>query len=355
MPDLLSPPDLLPLPEPTRPEPVVAVLCLDGPDTFEVAVAIEVFGVRRGEVLRHPAVDGWYDLRLCATRPGRSFAGHGGATITLAHGLDTVAEADIVIVPLCAKPADRERMPVGQIQPVVASPEVIAALQAAHARGATVMSFCSGSFALAEAGLLDGQQATTHWMYGAAFRRRFPRVDFVEDVLYVDNGRVLTSAGSASAIDLCLHFVRREHGADVADLIARRMVVPPHRDGGQAQYIAIPPPVIAQTSFAALLEWMLANLDTEISVEGLADRAAMSPRSFARHFQQATGTTPHRWLTARRVDHARRLLETTDLPVDRIARAAGLGTAANLRARMDEAVGVTPTAYRRRFARTQAA
>jgi transcriptional regulator GlxA family with amidase domain len=258
----------------------------------------------------------------------------------------------VVIIPFCAKPEDTERRPPGTAEPLPIDQAVIEALRAAHDRGATMLSFCSGAFALAEAGLLDGKQATTHWMYAQAFRRRFPKVDFVEDVLYVDNGQVLTSAGSASAIDLSLHFIRREHGADVADIVARRMVVPPHRDGGQAQYVAPPAPDVSATGFGELLDWMLVNLGQDLSVEDLAARAAMSPRSFARHFQQATGTTPHRWLTARRVDHARRLLETTDWSIDRVAAESGLGSAANLRARMDEAIGVTPTAYRRRFART---
>ncbi|CAN5320347.1 hypothetical protein BH23ACT9_BH23ACT9_06220 [soil metagenome] len=271
--------------------------------------------------------------------------------MTFEHDLETVVNADVVIVPYCPKPDDAEQRPVGEVEPCCLHDDVVDAVRAAHEQGATVMSFCSGAFVLARAGLLDGRQATTHWMYAKAFRRRFPKVDFLEDVLYVDNGDILTAAGSASAVDLSLHYVRREHGADVADMIARRMVVPPHRDGGQAQYVALPPPVVTQTSVSELLEWMLTQLDRDLSVDELASRAAMSPRSFARHFQQATGTTPHRWLTARRVDHARRLLETTDWPVDRVAAASGLGSAANLRARMGEHVGVTPTAYRSRFAR----
>ncbi|HUG86664.1 MAG TPA: helix-turn-helix domain-containing protein [Euzebya sp.] len=346
-------PDLLPLPPPTGDEPVVAVLVLDGNNSFEVGIASEVFGIRRGEVLRHPAVDQWYDLRFCGRAPGSQSEGPGGVTTTLAYGLETLATADLVVVPYCEKPPEAERVPLGHAEPCPVDDEVVDAVRAAHERGAVVMSFCSGAFVLGQAGLLDGRPATTHWLYARAFRKRFPRVPFVEDVLYVDNGDVMTSAGSAAAMDLSLHYIRREHGADVADLIARRMVVPPHRDGGQAQYVALPLPPISQTSFADLLQWMLGNLDADLTVEDLAARAAMSPRSFARHFQQATGTTPHRWLTARRVDHARRLLETTDLPVDRVARSAGLGSAANLRARMGEAVGVTPTAYRQRFARLE--
>lgn len=344
-------PTLLPLPTPSRPEPVVAALVTAPNSSFEVSVAAEVFGLRRGEVLRHPAVDGWYDFRLCGTRPGQTWPGPGGATMTLAHGLETVATADIVVVPFTPKPPWAEQVPLGAADPPPVPDEVADAVRAAHDNGAVVMSFCSGAFILGQAGLLDGRAATTHWMYARAFRRRFPRARFVEDVLYVDEGSVMTSAGSASAIDLSLHFIRREHGADVADLVARRMVVPPHRDGGQAQYVVPPAPEVTATPFAELLEWMLAHLDEELKVEDLAARAAMSPRSFARHFAEATGTTPHRWLTARRVDQARRLLETTDWPVDRVAHEAGLGTAANLRARLGESVGVTPTAYRRRFAR----
>jgi AraC family transcriptional activator FtrA len=345
-------PDLLPLPAPTGEEPVVATLMMESTTTFEVGIAAEVFGTARGEVLRHPAVRQWYDFRLCGAGEGATWTGIGGATMSFRYGLETVAAADLVLVPYCQKPPDAERRRPGHVEPLPIADDVIDAIRTAHDRGGVVMSFCSGAFALAQAGLLDGRRATTHWMYAETFRRRFPRVQFVEDVLYVDNGDVLTSAGSASAVDLALHYVRREHGADVADLIARRMVVPPHRDGGQAQYVTPPRPEVTGTPFAELLEWMLAHLHEDLAVDDLAARAAMSPRSFARHFLQATGSTPHRWLTARRVDHARLLLETTDWSVDRIAREAGLGSAVNLRARLDDAVGVTPTAYRARFRRT---
>lgn len=341
--------DLLPLPEPAGPEPVVAVLVEQQWAAFEVGIAVEVFGIRRGEVLRHPGVDRWYDLRMCG--PAQPVRSPGGLTINVDHGLDTLAAADIVIVPFCAKRPDAERVPLGHGNPLSVSPETLEALRTAADHGATMISFCSGAFALAEAGLLDGRDATTHWMYAHTFRRRFPKVRFQTDVLYVDEGQMMTSAGSASGIDLSLHLIRQRHGADVADLIARRMVVPPHRDGGQAQYVATPAPDVSATSFSELMEWMLANLSDDLTVDDLAGRAAMSPRSFARHFQQATGTTPHRWLTARRVDRARQLLETTDWPVDRVASESGLGSAANLRARLTDQIGVTPTAYRRRFAR----
>lgn len=343
--------DLLPLPAPTGTEPVVAVLVMQGDNSFEVGIAAEVFGIRRGEVLRHPSVTQWYDFRLCGTSTDDRVPGVGGSTMTLAYGLDTLAAADIVIVPYCPKPVDAERFPPGEMAPDVVDDDVVQAVRDAHRAGATIMSFCSGAFILAQAGLLDRRQATTHWMYANTFRRRFPQVQFVEDVLYIDNGDVLTSAGSGSGVDLALHYLRREHGAEVADLVARRMVVPPHRDGGQAQYIAAPAPEVSQGTFAELLDWMLTNLDADLTVDGLAAKSAMSPRSFARHFQQATGTTPHRWLTSRRIDHARHLLEATDWSIDRVATASGLGSPANLRARLADCVGVTPTAYRRRFAR----
>lgn len=230
-------------------------------------------------------------------------------------------------------------------------PEVIDAVATAAARGARIVSFCSGAFVLAEAGVLDGRRATTHWMYVESFRQRYPRVEVVPDVLWVDEGQVLTSAGSAAGADLSLHVVRTDHGADVADLVARRMVVPPHRDGGQAQFTTVPPEVGDGGAFAELLDWVVGHLDEELDVATIADRAAMSPRTFARRFNAATGSTPYQWLTARRVDRARQLLETTDLTVDAVATRSGLGSATNLRRRLDEAVGVTPSAYRRRFRR----
>ncbi len=344
--------DLLDLPDPTGREPLVATLVLEGGNQFEVSIAADVFGIRRGEILRHPAVEHWYDFRLCAPEAGMSWDTPGGGRISIPNGLETIAEADVVVVPLCARAPDTERRDVCDRAPLPVPEPVREALRAAHDRGATLLSFCSGAFALAEAGVLDGRRATTHWMFGAAFRRQFPRVEFVEDVLYVDEGDVMTSAGSAAGLDLTLHFIRREHGTDVADMLARRLVVPPHRDGGQAQYASTPLAEVGDSSLAEVLDWVASNLDRDLRVEDLARRAAMSPRSFARHFRQATGATPHQWLTARRVDHARRLLETTDLSVDRVAAAAGLGTATNLRLRLRDTLGVTPTDYRRRFARS---
>lgn len=329
--------------------PIVTALVLSHSSPFEVAIAAEVFGTPRREVALLRGTDEWYDFRLAGERPGQQMPGVGGATTVLSHGLEALQGADLVVVPACANP---RQVPWGgdAIADMPATDDhVLAALRDAHASGATLMSYCSGSFVLAESGLLDGRRASTHWLYEAAFRRRFPKVELVDDVLYVDDGDVLTSAGSAAGIDLTLHWLRGQHGPEVADAVARRMVVPPHRDGGQAQFVLPPAPEVAASSFGEQLDWLLEHLHEDLSVQDMARRAAMSPRSFARHFRGATGTTPHRWLTDRRVEHARRLLTTTDLPVDRVATAAGLGSAANLRVRLRERVGLTPSAYRTRF------
>lgn len=338
----------------TTSEPVVALLALDDMNMFEFSVACEVFGVRRGEILRRPDVDHWYDLRVCAEHRGRPVRTTVGVDLHAPHGLDVLAAADMVIVPMCAKPPDAEAQPVRERRPRDTSPAVLEALQTAHANGARIVSYCSGAFALAEAGLLDGRRATTHWMYLNAFRSSFPRVDVVPDVLYVDDGAVMTSAGSAAAIDLSLQIVRDDHGADVADIVARRMVVPPHREGGQAQYTSQPDRPEGE-AFAGILDWIVERLDEPLDVAAMADRAAMSPRTFARRFRQAAGMTPHQWLTAQRVNRARALLETTDLTVDAVAARSGLGSAANLRARFQDACGVSPTNYRRRFRRSEGA
>lgn len=330
----------------------VALLAIEGMNPFEFSIACEVFGIRRGEVLARMADPWWYDLQVCAVRPGTSIATPFGFSFQVDRGLDDVAAADTVIVPMSPKPAAAERQRSGWRVPVLPDEPVLDALRAAAANGARVVSFCSGAFALAEAGLLDGRRATTHWMYLDTFRAWYPRVEVVPDVLYVDEGDVLTSAGSASAVDLSLHLVRSDHGDDAADLVARRMVVPPHRDGGQSQYTTVPPVPTGGTPFAELLDWMVAHLDEPLEVADLADRAAMSERTFARRFRDATGTTPHQWLTHQRISRARQLLETTDLTVDVVASRSGLGTAANLRAKLRDACSVSPSTYRERFRRT---
>jgi transcriptional regulator GlxA family with amidase domain len=333
-------------------EPTVAVLAVANMNPFEFSIACEVFGIRRGEVLERPDVDGWYDLRVCAERPGEPLATSMGFSLLPTSGLDDLAAADTVIVPMSPKPEDAEGQPIGRRVPLGVGAAALDALRAAADRGARMVSFCTGAFALADAGVLDGRRATTHWMYLASFRDRYPRIDVVPDVLYVDEGDVLTSAGSASGIDLSLHIVRQDHGADVANLVARRMVVPPHRDGGQAQYVTVPDPAPGGALFAEVLDWIVEHLHEPIGVTEIAAVAAMSERTFARRFRDATGTTPHRWLTRQRIERARSLLETTNLTMDAVASRSGLGTAANLRSRFQDACGVAPTDYRRRFTRT---
>ena len=332
-------------------EPLVAALTLTGTNPFELSIASEFFGIRRPEVLEHLGTDQWYEYRIAGAEAGQVMNAPGGSRMVVEHGLDTIEEADVVVVPVCLKSNLGEDGEAPVVNPEPLSDDILNALATAHGRGATMISYCSGSFAFAEAGLIDRRPATTHWLYAEDFRKRYPQVQFVEDVLYVDDGDILTSAGSAAGIDLTLHWLRRQHGAEVADMIARRLVVPPHRDGGQAQFVRVPEPEIMSASFSELLDWVLEHLDQDLTVEMLADQAAMSPRSFARHFRAATGTTPHQWLTDRRVDQARRLLETTDLPIERVAAASGLGSSTNLRTRLRDCVGVTPTAYRRRFSR----
>jgi transcriptional regulator GlxA family with amidase domain len=230
------------------------------------------------------------------------------------------------------------------------TPELIDALQRAHRRGARMMSVCSGAFTLAAAGLLDGRRATTHWMHADELARRYPSIDVDPKVLYVDEGDVLTSAGTAAGIDLCLHVVRQDLGADVANAVARRMVVPPHRDGGQAQFVDQPVARCAdEDPLSGVLGWMLEHLDEPLTVEDLARRSTMSPRTFARRFRAVTGTTPLQWLLSQRVLLAQRLLETSDDPVELIATRCGFGTAAGLRQHFQRSTGTSPMAYRRTF------
>lgn len=317
---------------------IVAALVVDGTATFELAVACEVFGMDRSEL-----VDPWYELRVCAAEEPPLQA-TGGITIDTPHRLDAAAEADTVIVP-----AWRD---VDEVPPA----PMLDTLRAAHERGARVVSVCSGAFALAHAGLLDGRRATTHWMYAAALAERFPAVEVESDALYVVDGSVMTSAGSAAGIDLCLHLVRLDHGAAVANAVARRMVVPPHRAGGQSQYVAAPVAHagLAGDPLAEVLDWAVANLDRALPVGELAARAAMSPRTFARRFKEVVGTTPHRWLLGQRVLHAQYLLETTDTPVERVAVGVGFGSAAVLRQHFGRSLGTSPLAYRRTFEATRA-
>lgn len=313
---------------------IVVALLSDLIAPFELGVVHEVFGLERAE-LGHVA----YDLRLAGTGDTPVEVKDGDWTIDTPWRLDAVAAADTVVIPTWRRDGGTRR-------------EVLEAVQDAHRRGARIVAVCTGAFLLAEAGLLDGRRATTHWMYAELLAKRHPSVEVDPDVLFVDAGDGLfTSAGTAAGIDLCLHIVRQDHGAETANTIARRMVVPPQRDGGQAQFVANPVPELpADDSIAVVLDWAAANLDQAIYVEDLARHALLSPRTFARRFKEATGTTPMRWLARQRVLHAQRLLERSDLPVDEVARRCGFGSATALRTNFRRSVGTSPLGYRRTFA-----
>ncbi len=310
----------------------VAVVAFDGISPFHLSVPCMVFG---------PDMSGAgvprFELRVCAVEPGplRTTAGFG---IVAPRGLSALAGAGIVIVPSWRDPLERP-------------PEaLLRALRAAHRRGARIVGLCLGAFVLAEAGLLDGRPATTHWALVPSFAQRYPQVQLRPDVLYVDDGDVLTSAGTAAGIDCCLHLLRTLHGADAAARVARRMVVAPHRQGGQAQYIEQP---VAQSHaddrLSGVLEWALKHLNHAHSLDALAQRAVMSRRTFTRHFRQATGTTVGQWLLNQRLARAQRLLETTDRAIDVVAGDAGFGSAVSLRQHFAAAFNTSPSGYRRQF------
>ncbi|MEV6646328.1 helix-turn-helix domain-containing protein [Amycolatopsis sp. NPDC051371] len=300
----------------------VALAATDGMLSFELTIASEVFGE-----------DPRYDFAVCGSGPVRI----GRFLLEPDDGLDRLAGAGTVIVPGWAD--------------VDADPpaDLVEAVRAAHAAGARVASLCTGAFVLAAAGLLDGLRATTHWAHTGVLAARFPRVTVDPDVLYVDNGSVLTSAGKAAAMDLCLHLVRADHGPAAANAVARRLVVPPHRAGGQAQYVSAPVPARDDHPLAALLPWITARLDQPLTVEDLARQAKVSTRHLTRHFHAATGTTPLQWLLTQRIRRAQELLEKTDSGVDSIAAAVGMGTATTLRRHFNRTVGVPPDTYRRTF------
>ncbi|MGD3106073.1 GlxA family transcriptional regulator [Streptomyces sp. YGL11-2] len=298
--------------------------------TFELGCAAEVFGIaRRGIPAR-------YAFGVCTEHPGPvpTLAGY---DMLVTDGLDALDRADTVVIP--------GWLPTEQPP----SPPVVAALRRAHGRGARVVSICSGAFALGHAGLLDGRRATTHWARAGQLADRFPAVRVDPDVLYVDDGDVATSAGSGAGIDLCLHLVRADHGAGYAAQVARSMVMPPHREGGQLQYSAPPHPAQIDGTLAPLLEWMTGRLDEPLTVEELAAHAGVSARTLARRFADQLGASPGQWLLAQRIATARELLESTDLPLEAVARRVGLSSAVNLRRRFLRALGTTPGAYRRAF------
>lgn len=311
----------------------VAVIVDEGTNPFEVGVATELFGLPRPELgLPGPL----YDVTLCTPTPEVRM-NHGFFTLTGVPGLEAVDEADTLVVP-------------GRPDNVVPrGAAVLDAIRRAHARGTRVMSLCTGSFALAEAGLLYGRRATTHWRWAHAFRELHPRVLLEPDVLFVDDGDILTAAGSAAALDLCLYVVRRDHGAEVANAVSRRLVFAAHRDGGQKQFVERPVPDVPDESLAPLLAWAQERLGEPLTVADLAARAAVSPATLHRRFRAQLGTTPLAWLTGERVALACRLIERGEERLDVVAARSGLGTAANLRARVRRATGVSPSAYRRRF------
>ena len=313
----------------------VAVLIFDRPALFETAIACEVWGIDRTAAGVPPS-----ELRLCT--PERTpLTTELGARIDVDHGLETLRWADTIVIPGAPKPI---------VDPVV-DDAVARALRAAYRRGARIATFCSGAFVLAATGLLAGRKATTHWTYADAFRERFPDVELDPNVLYVGGDRLFTSAGTAAGIDLCLHLVRGDWGAEVANVIARRMVVAPHRGGGQAQFVEVPVPTSedADADLRAVLGWVEGNLDRDLNVYELARRAAMTTRTFARRFKQSTGTTPLQWVLHQRVAKAQRLLETTRLGVDEIAASCGFSSAAALRQHFGRLVGSTPSGYRSSF------
>jgi AraC family transcriptional regulator, transcriptional activator FtrA len=321
-----------------RSGPRVSVLAYAGMSGFELGIVTEVFGLPRPEL----EVD-WYDLTVCAESPD-ALPLVGRAMMSTPYGLAEFSRADTVIVP-----------GVSDVHAEV-SPALVAALRRAHRRGARVVSICSGAFALAAAGLLDGRRVATHWRYAELLARRYPELTVDADVLYVDGGDVLTSAGSAAGLDLCLHIVRKDFGATIANAVARRLVIQPHRSGGQAQFIEAPvAPEAEDDRVVATMEWALSNLDNEITVADLARRAHMSTRSYLRHFKQCSGSSPIRWLIERRVQASLALLETSDASIDEIAVSTGFATATTYRHHFARIMRTSPSAYRRAFRASSAA
>jgi AraC family transcriptional activator FtrA len=312
-------------------EIAVAVLLLDSVVPFDLGVACQVFGFRRPDL--EPMR---YAMTLCAAQPGPVRTAI-GFPVVVEHGLEALAAAHTIIVP--GFHAVDEPVP----------PAVLDALRAAHARGARIASICTGAFALAAAGLLDGRRATTHWKDAALLAERYPAICVDPRVLYVDEGDVLTSAGIAAGIDLCLHIVRGDWGAEVANALARRLVVPPHRSGGQAQFVEEPVPERVNGGLERTRTWALERLGTRVTVDEMARHAVMSRRNFTRRFRAETGTSPLQWLLLQRVLRARRLLETTEMSVGKVARECGFGSALSLREHFAREVGATPVAYRRAF------
>jgi AraC family transcriptional activator FtrA len=308
----------------------VAILAYDQLCTFEFGIMVELFCQR-------PEFPDWYTVQVCVEGPKRVRAA-GGIVVEVPYRLGALDRAGTIVIPGWRRPLDE------------VTPALIRKLRRAHDEGARLLSVCSGAFVLAATGLLDGCRATTHWLYAAELAEAHPQLEVDPDVLYVDAGQILTSAGSAAGIDMGLHLIRRDHGARIANTVARRLVVPPHRDGGQLQFIASPVEREAdEGELARLLDSVRANLRRPHTVESMAQRAKMSSRTFARRFKEATGTTPHRWLVRERVHLAQTLLEMNKWNIDQVAERSGFGEAQLLRLHFKRVVGTSPTEYRRSF------
>ena len=298
--------------------------------SFELGCVVEIFGRQRPELgIR------WYEFSIAAERPGM-VAATGGMSIVVDHGAEQLGTADTIVIPSWDSDSP--------------APEVILdALRAAHRRGARLLSICSGAFLLAEAGLLDSRRAATHWMYADRLQQRFPLICVDPDVLYVDSGDIVTAAGSAAGLDMMLHVVRRDHGAAVCNDVARRLNIPPWRDGGQSQFALRPVPEIKDSRLSEVISWMRSHSTEELNIRELAKRSAMSPRTFFRRFRETTGKTPYDWLISERVAVAKELLESGKLSVDQVAFEAGFGAPETLRHHFKRIVGCTPVEYRQRF------
>lgn len=308
----------------------IAIVAFERISPFHLSAPCVIFGDR------HPGVPP-FDFAVCAPRPGQ-LATTAGFSIVVEHGLEKLLTADTIIVPSWRDPAER------------APADLLAALVAAHQRGARIVGLCLGAYVLAQAGLLDGLAATTHWAYAEDFARRHPGVRLQPDVLYLEDGRMLTSAGTVAAIDCCLYMLRQQLGGEIANSVARRLVVPPHRQGGQAQFVTQPLPANATDArLSGLLDWVRAHLDQAHTLDNLAARAAMSRRTFTRHFRQMTGATVGAWLLGERLALAQRLLESSSHSVETVSNLAGFGSAVSLRQHFRTAFGVSPVAWRRTF------
>jgi AraC family transcriptional activator FtrA len=297
---------------------------------LEFGIAAEIFGWPRPEL-----EDRWYDFRVAC--PAQSAQAVGGFSISSPYGLDSLGEADTIIIP--------------GWQNIIEPPpeEMLEAIRAAHARGARLLSYCTGAFVFAHAGLLDGQQATTHWRYLPLLKELFPKIEIIDDVLYVDNGNIVTAAGSSSAIDASLHVIRKDHGSGVANKIARSLVTPPHRDGGQSQYVEAPVQERPGKSVAAVLDWAREMLDQPLTIACFARQAGMSERTFLRRFREGTGTTPLKWLRRERVFRAMQLLESTPLDITDVALQSGFASTETFRTAFRQIACTSPHAYRKRF------